>query len=136
MIGLVGWSRYGLRPDVVRDASPLLLSLNTGPNHLAPALLYAASVSIVSPVSMRDVSPVEDDVVTQKLAIEVPVQQGHSVEVAGNGSLTIDSFKVNVSMPSISGMEATDLISDWHRLASPAVIGDIEQSLRLEWMTA
>ncbi|KDQ51812.1 hypothetical protein JAAARDRAFT_62326 [Jaapia argillacea MUCL 33604] len=97
MIGLVGWSRYDLRPDVVRDASPLLLSLNTGPNHLAPALLYATSVSIVSPVSMLDVSPVEDDVVTQKLAIEIPVQQGHLAEVAENGYLTIHPFKVRIS---------------------------------------
>ncbi|KDQ50296.1 hypothetical protein JAAARDRAFT_200071 [Jaapia argillacea MUCL 33604] len=77
---------------------------------LAPALLYAASVSIVSPVSMRDVSPVEDDVVTQKIAIEIPVQQGHSVEVVENGSLTIDPFKVNVSMPFLGSMEATGLI--------------------------
>lgn len=59
----------------------------------------------------------------QKLAVKILEKYGHAVEIAENGSLAVESFKLrvaqgrpfdivlmDVSMPFMGGMEATELI--------------------------
>ncbi|KAF9021710.1 HAMP TYPE histidine kinase [Hymenopellis radicata] len=96
----------------------------------------------------------EDNLVNQKLAVKILEKYGHSVEIAENGSLAVDAFKtrvlqnkpfdvilMDVSMPFMGGMEATELIRSWElqtgleripiiALTAHAMIGDRERCLQ------
>ena len=92
------------------------------------ALLSALKSNTVSPVAAPndvtfDILLAEDNLVSQKLAVKILEKYGHSVEMDENGSLAVDSFKLrvaqgrpfdivmmDVSMPLVGGMEATELI--------------------------
>lgn len=68
---------------------------------LAAALISALESSMVSPVSapndvVFDILLAEDNMVNQKLAVKILEKYGHSVEIAENGSLAVDSFKARV----------------------------------------
>ncbi|KAG6372485.1 hypothetical protein JVT61DRAFT_7588 [Boletus reticuloceps] len=126
---------------------------------LAAALISALESNTVSPVSapndiVFDILLAEDNMVNQKLAVKILEKYGHSVEIAENGSLAVDAFKMrvqlgkpfdiilmDVSMPFMGGMEATELIRayEMHKclLRSPivaltahAMIGDRERCLQ------
>ncbi|KAG6865414.1 hypothetical protein C0991_002804 [Blastosporella zonata] len=126
---------------------------------LASALITALESNTVSPVSapndvIFDILLAEDNLVNQKLAVKILEKYGHTVEIAENGSLAVDAFKsrisqnkpfdiilMDVSMPFMGGMEATELIRSYemHRGLSPtpiialtahAMIGDRERCLQ------
>jgi len=125
---------------------------------LASALISALESSTVSPAAatnemMFDILLAEDNLVNQKLAVKILEKYGHSVEIAENGSLAVDAFKarvqrnrpfdiilMDVSMPFMGGMEATELIRayEMHNNLTPtpiialtahAMIGDRERCL-------
>ncbi|KAF4582712.1 hypothetical protein EYR40_002636 [Pleurotus pulmonarius] len=126
---------------------------------LASALISALESNTVSPVSapndvVFDILLAEDNLVNQKLAVKILEKYGHNVEIAENGSLAVDAFKsrvtqnrpfdiilMDVSMPFMGGMEATELIRSYemHTGLSPtpiialtahAMIGDRERCLQ------
>ncbi|KAF9244482.1 hypothetical protein BU15DRAFT_85871 [Melanogaster broomeanus] len=126
---------------------------------LASALISALESNTVSPVAapndiVFDILLAEDNMVNQKLAVKILEKYGHSVEIAENGSLAVDAFKtrvqqhkpfdiilMDVSMPFMGGMEATELIRTWemHKgllrtpiiaLTAHAMIGDRERCLQ------
>ncbi|KAF6745806.1 two-component histidine kinase Le.nik1-like protein [Ephemerocybe angulata] len=126
---------------------------------LASSLISALESNTVSPVSAPndvtfDILLAEDNLVNQKLAVKILEKYGHSVEIAENGSLAVDAFKarvaqnkpfdiilMDVSMPFMGGMEATELIRayEMHKGLSPtpiialtahAMIGDRERCLQ------
>ncbi|KAF9459630.1 hypothetical protein BDZ94DRAFT_1171284 [Collybia nuda] len=126
---------------------------------LSSALISALESNTVSPVSapndiIFDILLAEDNLVNQKLAVKILEKYGHTVEIAENGSLAVDAFKgrvaqnkpfdiilMDVSMPFMGGMEATELIRSYemHRGLSPtpiialtahAMIGDRERCLQ------
>ncbi|KAG6906866.1 hypothetical protein DXG01_011628 [Tephrocybe rancida] len=126
---------------------------------LASALISALESNTVSPVSapndvIFDILLAEDNLVNQKLAVKILEKYGHTVEIAENGSLAVDAFKsrigqnkpfdiilMDVSMPFMGGMEATELIRSYemHRglsstpiiaLTAHAMIGDRERCLQ------
>jgi len=70
-----------------------------------------------------DILLAEDNLVNQKLAVKILEKYGHSVEIAENGHEAVESYKkriiqsrpfdiilMDVSMPFMGGMEATELI--------------------------
>lgn len=68
---------------------------------LASALISALESSTVSPVNapndvIFDILLAEDNMVNQKLAVKILEKYGHTVEIAENGSLAVDSFKARV----------------------------------------
>ncbi|KAI0298323.1 hypothetical protein BC826DRAFT_999267 [Russula brevipes] len=107
---------------------------------LASALISALESSTVSPAAatnemMFDILLAEDNLVNQKLAVKILEKYGHSVEIAENGSLAVDAFKrdilislsvaqMDVSMPFMGGMEATELIRayEMHNNLTPTPI--------------
>jgi osomolarity two-component system sensor histidine kinase NIK1 len=126
---------------------------------LASALISALESNTVSPVSapndiVFDILLAEDNLVNQKLAVKILEKYGHSVEIAENGSLAVDAFKarvqrnqqfniilMDVSMPFMGGMEATELIRAYEKqtglsptpiiaLTAHAMIGDRERCLQ------
>ncbi|KXN88384.1 Hybrid signal transduction histidine kinase J [Leucoagaricus sp. SymC.cos] len=126
---------------------------------LASALITALESNTVSPVSASsdvtfDILLAEDNLVNQKLAVKILEKYGHQVEIAENGSLAVDAYKarvaqgkpfdvilMDVSMPFMGGMEATELIRSFemHRgipavpiiaLTAHAMIGDRERCLQ------
>ncbi|KAJ8594201.1 hypothetical protein M405DRAFT_809539 [Rhizopogon salebrosus TDB-379] len=126
---------------------------------LASALISALESNTVSPVSapndiVFDILLAEDNMVNQKLAVKILEKYGHTVEIAENGSLAVDAFKariqqskpfdiilMDVSMPFMGGMEATELIRayEMHKgliripiiaLTAHAMIGDRERCLQ------
>ncbi|KAJ2913125.1 hypothetical protein MD484_g7293, partial [Candolleomyces efflorescens] len=126
---------------------------------LASSLISALESNTVSPVSAPndvtfDILLAEDNLVNQKLAVKILEKYGHIVEIAENGSLAVDAFKarvaqnkpfdiilMDVSMPFMGGMEATELIRSYemHRglpptpiiaLTAHAMIGDRERCLQ------
>lgn len=126
---------------------------------LSSALISALESNTVSPVSapndiVFDILLAEDNLVNQKLAVKILEKYGHTVEIAENGSLAVDAFKsrvaqgkpfdiilMDVSMPFMGGMEATELIRQYemHRgiartpiiaLTAHAMIGDRERCIQ------
>ncbi|KZP13596.1 hypothetical protein FIBSPDRAFT_753155 [Athelia psychrophila] len=126
---------------------------------LAAALVSALESNTVSPVSapndvVFDILLAEDNLVNQKLAVKILEKYGHSVEIAENGSLAVDAYKarvkrnqpfniilMDVSMPFMGGMEATELIRAYEKseglmpipiiaLTAHAMIGDRERCLQ------
>ncbi|KAI0312759.1 hypothetical protein OF83DRAFT_1066664 [Amylostereum chailletii] len=125
---------------------------------LASALISALESSTVSPAAATneltfDILLAEDNLVNQKLAVKILEKYGHTVEIAENGSLAVDAFKarvqrdrpfdiilMDVSMPFMGGMEATELIRAYEMhngltptpiiaLTAHAMIGDRERCL-------
>ncbi|KAF8490126.1 hypothetical protein F5888DRAFT_1621258 [Russula emetica] len=125
---------------------------------LASALISALESSTVSPAAATndvifDILLAEDNLVNQKLAVKILEKYGHTVEIAENGSLAVDAFRarvqrnrpfdiilMDVSMPFMGGMEATELIRAYEAhnnlapipiiaLTAHAMIGDRERCL-------
>ncbi|KAG6848046.1 hypothetical protein H0H93_003884 [Arthromyces matolae] len=95
-----------------------------------------------------------DNLVNQKLAVKILEKYGHIVEIAENGSLALEAFKgrveqkkpfdiilMDVSMPFMGGMEATEHIRTYEMhyglpatpiiaLTAHAMIGDRERCLQ------
>ena len=100
---------------------------------LASALISALESSTVSPATAThenrfDILLAEDNVVNQKLAVKILEKYGHEVEIAENGQFAVDAFKararqkkpfdiilMDVSMPFMGGMEATEHIRQWEK---------------------
>ncbi|KAG6827518.1 hypothetical protein H0H92_011459 [Tricholoma furcatifolium] len=126
---------------------------------LASALISALESNTVSPVSapsdvVFDILLAEDNLVNQKLAVKILEKYGHTVQIAENGKMAVDAFKtriqqnkpfdiilMDVSMPFMGGMEATEKIRSYemHRglsaipiiaLTAHAMIGDRERCLQ------
>ncbi|KIJ38132.1 hypothetical protein M422DRAFT_259285 [Sphaerobolus stellatus SS14] len=129
------------------------------PQDLASGLVAAFESNAVGPVAAPtgvryDVLLAEDNVVNQKLAVQILNKYGHQVEIAENGALAVDAFKqriaeghpfdiilMDVSMPYMGGMEATELIRVYEAhdglprtpiiaLTAHAMIGDRERCLQ------
>ncbi|RDX46360.1 histidine kinase [Lentinus brumalis] len=126
---------------------------------LASALISALESNTVTPVVAEndvpyDILIAEDNLVNQKLAVKILEKYGHQVEIAENGQLAVDAFKarvqrnrpfdvilMDVSMPFMGGMEATELIRTYEQnhgleptpiiaLTAHAMIGDRERCLQ------
>ncbi|PBK60059.1 hypothetical protein ARMSODRAFT_966454 [Armillaria solidipes] len=126
---------------------------------LSAALICALESNTVVPVTVPndttlDILLAEDNVVNQQLAVKILEKYGHSVEIAENGNSALDSFKrrvlqnrpydiilMDVSMPFMGGMEATELIRAYEMhadlqpipivaLTAHAMIGDRERCMQ------
>ncbi|EPS94054.1 hypothetical protein FOMPIDRAFT_50286 [Fomitopsis schrenkii] len=126
---------------------------------LASALIAALESNTVTPVVAAqdvpyDILIAEDNLVNQKLAVKILEKYGHRVEIAENGQLAVDAFRtrvqrnqpfdiilMDVSMPFMGGMEATELIRAYETshgldpvpiiaLTAHAMIGDRERCLQ------
>lgn len=69
---------------------------------LSSALISALESNTVSPVAAPndvtfDILLAEDNLVNQKLAVKILEKYGHAVEIAENGSLAVDSYKLRVA---------------------------------------
>lgn len=100
---------------------------------LSSAIITAMESNTVAPVVaptdvVFDILLAEDNMVNQKLAVKILEKYGHIVEIAENGALAVDAFKarvaqgrmfdivlMDVSMPFMGGMEATELIRSYER---------------------
>ncbi len=89
----------------------------------------------------------EDNLVNQRLALKILEQQGHSVEVVGNGKEAVVAYRkgqfdlvlMDVAMPEMSGLEATQVIREMEQetrtktpviaLTAHAMKGDRERCL-------
>ncbi|KAF7329227.1 hypothetical protein MKEN_00183400 [Mycena kentingensis (nom. inval.)] len=131
------------------------------PLDLASVLLSALENNTVSLNRASEASNVtydillaEDNLVNQKLAMKILEMYGHSIELAENGSLAVHAFieralqnkpfdiiLMDVSMPLMSGMEATQRIRQYEiqynlnptpiiALTAHAMIGDRERCLQ------
>jgi osomolarity two-component system, sensor histidine kinase NIK1 len=70
---------------------------------LASALITALESNTVSPVSaptdvVYDILLAEDNLVNQKLAVKILEKYGHSVEIAENGHMAVESYKKRILM--------------------------------------
>jgi osomolarity two-component system sensor histidine kinase NIK1 len=130
------------------------------PQDLSAALISALESNTVSPIVTTtdvtfDILLAEDNLVNQKLAVKILEKYGHLVEIAENGSVAVNKFKdrvlarksrfdvilMDVSMPFMGGMEATELIRAYEQeenlvrtpiiaLTAHAMIGDRERCLQ------
>jgi len=122
-------------PATVQDLSSAIIS----------ALESTTVAPVVAPTDVvYDIMLAEDNMVNQKLAVKILEKYGHVVEIAENGALAVDAFKqriaqgrmfdiilvsktcnvlvrdlrpsqMDVSMPFMGGMEATELIRSYER---------------------
>ncbi|PBL01519.1 hypothetical protein ARMGADRAFT_1007506 [Armillaria gallica] len=126
---------------------------------LSSALICALESNTVVPVTVPndttlDILLAEDNVVNQQLAVKILEKYGHSVEIAENGNSALEAFKrrvlqnrpydiilMDVSMPFMGGMEATELIRAYEMhadlqpipivaLTAHAMIGDRERCMQ------
>ncbi|KAJ6550852.1 hypothetical protein DFH09DRAFT_1262703 [Mycena vulgaris] len=126
---------------------------------LSSVLLSALENNTVNPASAAtdvtyDILLAEDNLVNQKLALKILEKYGHSIELAENGSLALQAFTdralqnkpfdvilMDVSMPLMGGMEATQRIREYENqyglsptpiiaLTAHAMIGDRERCLQ------
>ncbi|KAG8780624.1 hypothetical protein FRC15_009463 [Serendipita sp. 397] len=127
---------------------------------LAAALVSALEANSVNPPVTStdltfDILLAEDNLVNQRLAVRILEKYGHIVEIAENGSVALNKFKdrvirsksrfdvilMDVSMPFMGGMEATELIRAYESehnlehtpiiaLTAHAMIGDRERCLQ------
>lgn len=127
---------------------------------LAAALVAALEANSVNPPVTStdltfDILLAEDNLVNQRLAVRILEKYGHIVEIAENGSVALNKFKervqrgkqafdvilMDVSMPFMGGMEATELIRAYETehhlertpiiaLTAHAMIGDRERCLQ------
>ncbi|KAK0245346.1 two-component histidine kinase Le.nik1-like protein [Armillaria nabsnona] len=126
---------------------------------LSAALICALESNTVVPVTVPndttlDILLAEDNVVNQQLAVKILEKYGHSVEIAENGNNALEAFKrrvlqnrpydiilMDVSMPFMGGMEATELIRAYEMhadlqpipivaLTAHAMIGDRERCMQ------
>jgi len=111
------------------------------PDLLAPDVVYRILLA-------------EDNIVNQKVAMKMLEKYGHTVEIVENGHQAVEAVKakvssnqrfdvilMDVSMPLMGGMEATELIRAWEAdtgakrtaiiaLTAHAMIGDRERCLK------
>jgi len=122
--------------------------------------LVSASESVTShqsvdaPALIYDILLAEDDMVNQGIAVKMLENYGHYIEIVENGQLAVDAVKerwhqgkpydvilMDVSMPFMGGMVATELIRAFESeqdleptpiiaLTSHAMIGDRERCLQ------
>ncbi|KAK0194850.1 hypothetical protein F5146DRAFT_1023091 [Armillaria mellea] len=126
---------------------------------LSSALVAALESNTVNPVSVPtdlrfDILLAEDNMVNQKLAVKILEKYGHSVAIAENGNQAVESYKnsvlqskpfdvilMDVSMPFMGGIEATEIIRSYElatglsripiiALTAHAMIGDRERCLQ------
>ncbi|KAK0240895.1 hypothetical protein EDD85DRAFT_383241 [Armillaria nabsnona] len=126
---------------------------------LSSALVAALESNTVNPVTVPtdlrfDILLAEDNMVNQKLAVKILEKYGHSVAIAENGNQAVDSYKnsvlqskpfdvilMDVSMPFMGGIEATEIIRSYElatglsripiiALTAHAMIGDRERCLQ------
>ncbi|KAF7333366.1 hypothetical protein MVEN_02352200 [Mycena venus] len=126
---------------------------------LSSVLLSALENNTVNPASAAtdvtyDILLAEDNLVNQKLALKILEKYGHSIELAENGNLALQAFMdralqnkpfdvilMDVSMPLMGGMEATQRIREYEMqyhltptpiiaLTAHAMIGDRERCLQ------
>ena len=69
---------------------------------LASALISALESNTGGPVSAQknvlyDILLAEDNLVNQKLAVKILERYGHTVEIAENGILAVEAFKMRVA---------------------------------------
>ena len=72
------------------------------PQDLSSALISALESNAVSPVAAPtgvrfDILLAEDNIVNQKLAVQILTKYGHQVEIAENGALAVDAFKQRIA---------------------------------------
>ncbi|KAK0444528.1 two-component histidine kinase Le.nik1-like protein [Desarmillaria tabescens] len=129
------------------------------PQDLSFALIAALESNTVNPVTVQsdlryDILLAEDNLVNQKLAVKILEKYGHSVAIAENGNQAVELYKnsvlqnkpfdiilMDVSMPFMGGMEATEIIRSYElltglsripiiALTAHAMIGDRERCLQ------
>ncbi|SJL18213.1 related to nik-1 protein (Os-1p protein) [Armillaria ostoyae] len=123
---------------------------------LSSALVAALESNTVNPVTVPtdlrfDILLAEDNMVNQKLAVKILEKYGHSVAIAENGNQAVELYKnsvlqsrpfdMDVSMPFVGGIEATEIIRSYElatglsripiiALTAHAMIGDRERCLQ------
>ncbi|KAF7290756.1 hypothetical protein MIND_01316400 [Mycena indigotica] len=142
-----GISAHNTTPVSALDLASVLLSAL---ENNTVSLNRASEASNVT----YDILLAEDNLVNQKLAMKILEMYGHSIELAENGSLAVHAFieralqnkpfdiiLMDVSMPLMSGMEATQRIRQYEiqynltptpiiALTAHAMIGDRERCLQ------
>lgn len=78
------------------------VNMPCSPQDLSSALISALESNAVSPVAAPtgvrfDILLAEDNVVNQKLAVQILNKYGHQVEIAENGALAVDAFKQRIA---------------------------------------
>ena len=78
------------------------VNMPVSPQDLSSALISALESNAVSPVAAPagvrfDILLAEDNVVNQKLAVQILNKYGHQVEIAENGALAVDAFKQRIA---------------------------------------
>ncbi|CAE6501922.1 unnamed protein product [Rhizoctonia solani] len=122
---------------------------------LAKGLEANASQPEVTPSDVAyDILLAEDNVVNQRVAVKILEKFGHKVQIAENGQYAVDAVKaryeegkmfdvilMDVSMPFMGGMEATEIIRAFEKdkairrtpiiaLTAHAMIGDRERCIQ------
>ncbi|CAE6450555.1 unnamed protein product [Rhizoctonia solani] len=122
---------------------------------LAKGLEANASQPEVTPSDVAyDILLAEDNVVNQRVAVKILEKFGHKVQIAENGQFAVDAVKtrfeeekmfdvilMDVSMPFMGGMEATEIIRAFEKekdirrtpiiaLTAHAMIGDRERCIQ------
>ncbi|GAB1522101.1 histidine kinase osmosensor [Rhizoctonia solani] len=122
---------------------------------LAKGLEANASQPEVTPSDVAyDILLAEDNVVNQRVAVKILEKFGHTVQIAENGQFAVDAVKaryeqekmfdvilMDVSMPFMGGMEATEIIRAFEKekgirrtpiiaLTAHAMIGDRERCIQ------
>ncbi|KAG8710676.1 histidine kinase osmosensor [Ceratobasidium sp. 423] len=122
---------------------------------LAKGLEANASQPEVTPSDVSyDILLAEDNVVNQRVAVKILEKFGHKVQIAENGQFAVDAVKtryeegkmfdvilMDVSMPFMGGMEATEIIRAFEKdkvirrtpiiaLTAHAMIGDRERCIQ------
>ncbi len=127
--------------------SELLESIERALGVMVPRHELVAGVEETPAVRPLRILLAEDSVLNQKLAVALLERQGHTVTIANNGLQAVDAVKarsydlilMDVSMPEMDGLEATEEIRKLQRdsgvrtpiiaMTAHALVGDREQCL-------
>ncbi|KZO97433.1 hypothetical protein CALVIDRAFT_88561 [Calocera viscosa TUFC12733] len=139
----------------VQSHLPWADSVPTLAGALLPALEYVSGEPLTGDRAVPyDILLAEDNVVNQKVAVKILEKLGHRLEVVDNGKKALDAVQakakagrqydlvlMDVSMPFMGGIEATEMIRQWEAdngvqrvpivaLTAHAMLGDRERCIQ------
>ncbi|EJT98286.1 hypothetical protein DACRYDRAFT_118989 [Dacryopinax primogenitus] len=139
----------------VQSHLPWVNDIPTLAGALLPALEYVSGEPLTGDKHVPfDILLAEDNVVNQKVAVKILEKLGHRLEVVDNGKKALEAVKIraksgrqydlvlmDVSMPFMGGIEATEIIRRWEHetgvarvpivaLTAHAMLGDRERCIQ------